>query len=121
LFAYNRFVKPLVPAPAGLAAADPGRIAIAAVALDDLSAWGITDHAAALRRGLALRPDVLFLLTDAADLRDEQVRDVARANQGGAALHVVELTPATGPPDVPLARLVAMTGGTYRRARPSLD
>lgn len=118
VFAYNRLVTPLAPAPAGLVSAAPDRVALAAVALDDLGASGQTDHVAALRRGLALRPDVLFLLTDAADLTERDVLVVTNANKGGSAIHVIELTPATGAADVPQARLAAINGGTHRRVHP---
>jgi hypothetical protein len=118
VFAYNRFVKPLVPPPAGLAAADPTLVALASGSLDDLLPSGPTDHVAALRRGLALRPDLVFLLTDAAALTDRDVLAVTNANKGGAAIHVVELTADPGRGDDRLARLAEANGGTYRRVRP---
>ncbi|MFO0845524.1 MAG: hypothetical protein U0797_24595 [Gemmataceae bacterium] len=94
--------------------------ALAAGALDDLLPSGATDHVAALRRGLVLRPDLLFLLTDAAALTDKDVLAVTTANRG-TAIHVVELTgdPASG--NGPLARLATANGGTHRRVRPSSD
>jgi hypothetical protein len=117
VLAYNRFVTPLVPAPAGLAAAEPALVALAAGALDDLLPSGATDHVAALRRGLALRPDLLFLLTDADDLTDKDVLAVTNANRGGTAIHVVELA-VSGRSNSPLARLATANGGTHRRVRP---
>jgi hypothetical protein len=118
VFAYNRLVTPLVPVPAGLVSAAPDRVALATVALDDLGAAWKTDHVAALRRGLALRPDLLFLVTDAADLTERDILVVTNANKGGSAIHVIELTPAAGPADAPQARLAATNGGTYRRVHP---
>jgi hypothetical protein len=83
--------------------------------LKDLPASGGTDHANALRRGLALRPDVLFFVTDADQLPYAQIESITRGNPG-AAIHIVELTRRRGGVyDGPLARLARDNGGTYRR------
>jgi hypothetical protein len=82
--------------------------------LKDLPASGGTDHANALRRGLALHPDVLFFITDADQLPYEQIGSITRGNPG-AAIHIVELTRRRGGlSDGPLARLARDIGGTYR-------
>lgn len=119
VFAYNRFLTPLVPSPAGLCRADPSQIALAIGSLDDLTAAGGTDHVAALRRGLALRPEVLFLLTDADDLTDEDVLVVTRANQGGTKVQVIELSrPPSAGQESPLVRLARHNHGNHRYVDP---
>ncbi len=118
VLAYNRQVTPLVPTPSGLAPAESGPIAVALAALRELTPTGPTDHIMALRRGLALRPDVLFFLSDADHLTDEQVLAVSRENRSGTIIHVIELSYDTGPLDSALARLASLNRGTYRRVRP---
>jgi hypothetical protein len=112
---YNRTVSPLMP---GLTPAAAEQVARAIVRLEDLAASSSTDHVGALLRGLALRPDVLFLLTDADDLRDADVLAVTHANARRAAIHVVEFCRGGGHPDSPLARLAALNAGNYRCVGP---
>src|SRR5436853_502415 len=81
---------PPVPAPAQRAPAERDQVARATIRLEDVVPSGGTDHVAALRRGLLLRPDVRFLLTDADDLRDADVAAVTRITAGRTAIHVVE-------------------------------
>jgi hypothetical protein len=114
---YNRLAEPLeVDGRRGLVAAVPACVEEAVHLLDDIQPEGATDHAKALRRGLLLRPDVLFLVTDADGLAPAEAASLLRLNQGRAALHVVELSHG-GPdqPDGPLARLARGAGGSYRR------
>jgi hypothetical protein len=123
VFAYNQFITPVLPVASGLAGADPGTIEQAIRAVEDCPPSGGTGHVAALKRGLALRPEILFLLTDALtdsnELTDQDVAAVCRLNQGRTAIHVVELSRLTlESGDSPLARLAAATSGTYRRVHP---
>ncbi|MFO0876460.1 MAG: vWA domain-containing protein [Gemmataceae bacterium] len=115
ILAYNRSVVPLVPHPAGLVPADTPHLAQALTALEELSATGATHHAAALRQGLALRPEVLFLLTDADDLDDREAAALIRAYPAGTVLHVVELARGLAGRPGALARLAAHTQGSYRQ------
>jgi hypothetical protein len=115
---YNRYAEPLPLGPGALVPADAVTIARAAQLLADLRAEGGTDHARALRSGLALRPDVLFFVTDADDLNPAEVQAVTRCNAGRTAIHVVELGGGAARPEAPLGRLAAGNGGTYRRVRP---
>lgn len=117
VFAYNRTVTPLLLAPAGLARADEVVIEQTLTALGELRPGGSTNHVAALKRGLALRPQVLFLVTDADDLREADVDLVARANQG-TVVHVVELSHRGDERGTPLARYARATGGWHRSVRP---
>jgi len=113
---YNNSATPLlIDGHNDLLPAEPAVLDQVAERLKDLSASGGTDHANALRRGLALHPDVLFFITDADQLPYEQIDSITRANPG-AAIHIVELTRRRGgSPDGPLARLARDNGGTYRR------
>ncbi|HEV2949109.1 MAG TPA: hypothetical protein VGX70_17170 [Gemmataceae bacterium] len=45
----------------------------------------------ALKRALALKPDVIFFLSDAEDLSDRDVREITRLNAGRAKIQVVVL------------------------------
>jgi hypothetical protein len=119
VFAYNRNVTPLLPADSGLVGADAGTVEQTIEALEQLGPTGSTDHVAALKRGLALRPEVLFLLTDADNQADGDFAALRRYNTGGTAVHVIELSRLRiDSGDGPLARLAATTGGTYRRVQP---
>jgi hypothetical protein len=116
---YNRQAEPLrVLGQVGLLPADEDAVREAERQVTALPASGSTDHARALLRGLALRPDVLFLLTDADDLSDRDVRDVTLRNQGRTAIHAVELSRRAGRADSPLRRLAAANRGTYRCVPP---
>lgn len=120
---YNRVAEPLLPRGlSGLALADPDTVAQAIRKLDDVTASGPTDHVGALRAGLRLRPEVLFLVTDepsdANELTDAHVRAVTMMNQGGAAIHVVELARRRADGEGPLTRLARLNRGTYRRVAP---
>jgi hypothetical protein len=113
---YNRQADPLVLGGSrGLVPAGPAVVEEAARALAWLAPSGSTDHVGALRRGLALGPDALFLVTDAGDLTSEEVAAVTAFNRGRTAIHTVEVTDRSHPrPDGPLARLAAQNGGTCR-------
>jgi hypothetical protein len=117
---YNRQAEPLVlQGSLDLAASGPAAPDEVTRALDALHPGGSTDHARALRRGLAFRPDFLFLLTDADDLGEKEVASVTTFNQRRTAIHTVELSRRQHTrPDSPLARLAADNRGTYRRVSP---
>jgi len=50
---------------------------------------GGTQPVPALKRALALKPDVIFFLTDAEDMSQREVREVTLLNRGHTAIHVV--------------------------------
>lgn len=112
---YSDFAAPLaINNRIDLLPAESANIQAAARVLQTLTASGKTNHADALRRGLALRPDVLYLITDADDLY-EQIEAATRGNSV-TAIHIVELTRRrTTRTDGPLAQLARANGGTYRR------
>lgn len=114
---YNRHAEPLrLAGRSTLAPATPDCKRQAGRFLGPVRAEGGTDHVAALRQALALQPEALFLLTDAAELTAQQIQAVTRQNQGGTVIHTIELsgfrrTPAA---DRPLQLLARANRGTYR-------
>ncbi len=52
--------------------------------LEPLRSEGGTDHVRALRKALTLTPQVIYFLTDADELRPEEVRELTLLNQRGA-------------------------------------
>jgi von Willebrand factor type A domain len=116
VIAYNTSAEPLlIGGRIDLLPAEPAVLDEVARTLNNLVASGGTDHVRALRRGLALHPDVLFFVTDADDLPLAQVELIGRCNRG-TAIHAIELSRRRSPrPDGPLAQLARGNGGTYRR------
>jgi hypothetical protein len=114
---YNRQAEPLRPeGQAGMLLATAANRAAVARLVEGMRAEGGTDHLAALRRALALRPDVVFFVTDADELTAEQVRNLALLNRGRAVIHAVELSnDNAGPEETPLRLLARLSGGTYRQ------
>jgi hypothetical protein len=114
---YNNSAAPLlIDGRIDLLPAKPAILDRVADRLKDLPASGGTNHVQALHLGLALRPDVLFFVTDADELPYEQIEAITRGNSSRAAIHIVELTRRRGgPSDSPLAHLARDNGGTYRR------
>jgi hypothetical protein len=77
--------------------------------VQSVQALGGTRHYEALSRAIALRPDVIFLLTDGEpkdDLSAEELDRLTRSNGGIAQIHVVQFanTPYDGNSLVQLAR-----------------
>lgn len=83
--------------------------------LDALTSEGRSDHAAGVREALTGRPDVVFLLTDADDLDEREVRAIRALLRDRvyfvAAVFGSSVRPAT---ETPLERLAAETGGSVR-------
>jgi hypothetical protein len=117
---YNRAAEPLpLDRRGGLVVADAATVERAARLLDEVRAGGGTDHAHALRRGLLLRPEVLYLVTDGNGLSLEEMHAITRLNAGRTVIHVVELNGARAwRLDSLLCRLATENGGTYRRVAP---
>jgi hypothetical protein len=112
---YNDYVESLLlDGRSSLLPAEPAIVDKAISHLRALEAGGDTNHFAALRRGLDLHPDVLFFLTDADDLRSEEIAAVTRRNRG-SIIHTIELTRRrASQPEGPLARLARDNHGCYR-------
>jgi hypothetical protein len=115
VIAYNRVAEPLLSGD--WIRAEKSALADAVRRLNDLTPSGATDHVRALNRALLARPDLIFLVTDADDLLDEQVKQITRRNPSKATIHVVELAAGKGVGG-PLARLAESNRGTYRRVSP---
>jgi hypothetical protein len=113
---YNREAELLtVCGQPGLLPATAENRATVARLVEEIHAEGGTDHVAALRRAVALGPDVIFFVTDADELTTEQVSNVAQLNHGRAAIHAVQLGSSGQHPDeTPLQLLARRSGGTYR-------
>jgi hypothetical protein len=113
IIAYNRSAEPLrLNGDSGLVFATPENKRRVAALLQEMEAEGSTEHLPALRRALALGPDVIFFLTDADDLRAEQIRSITSLNRGRTVIHTIGLGrpfPAAG--DVPLYVLAQDNGG----------
>jgi hypothetical protein len=118
---YNRGASPLLlDGRTDLAAPGADSLRQVEAALAALRPAGSTNHLEALKTALTLLPDVLFLVTDADDLTQKEVREVTAMNQGRAVIHAVELTTRPEQGDGPLALLARGNGGTYRAVNPEL-
>src|SRR5262249_23000898 len=91
VIAYNRSAEPLLLGSGGLEPATPEKKRRAASLIEGLDAVGGTEHVPALKRALALRPDVIYFLSDGDDLQAEQVRALTVFNRGRSIIHAIEL------------------------------
>jgi hypothetical protein len=90
---YNRSSELLsLGSGSSLAAASPESKRRAADTLERLQPEGGTDYIPALKRALALQPDVIFFLTDGDDLRLDQIQTITQINRGRTVIHAVELS-----------------------------
>jgi hypothetical protein len=113
---YNDYVETLIiDGQRELLPAEPEIVSKAILLLQSLDAAGKTNHLVALCRGVDLRPDVLYFLTDADDLRAEEIAVITKRNQH-TVIHTIELSRRrTITPDGPLAQLARENHGSYRR------
>jgi hypothetical protein len=97
----------MMPATAGNKSRVQGQLQ--AVAPD-----GGTDHMLALRTALGFRPEVVFFLTDADLMSNNDVNEIL-AESGGSRIQAVEFGRGSDLGlQTPLRRLATTTGGTYR-------
>lgn len=83
--------------------------------LQTLDAAGNTNHFAALRLALDLHPDAIYFLTDADDLKPQEVALLTQRNRH-SIVHTLELTRRRSEQSQgPLAQLAHDNNGTYRR------
>jgi len=112
--AYNLKAEPLLSGP-GLVPAEPDAVRFAVSRVADLRPSGGTDHLAALKRGLLLRPDAVVLVTDGLELPDGALAEVTLLNRGRSAIHVLEVARSRQRDGVTPARLSERNRGSYRR------
>jgi hypothetical protein len=112
---YNHHAEPLrIDGQTGLVPKNDRNEQATADALAQQKPTGWTLHGPALRRGLVLRPEVLFFVTDGDDLKSTQEREATAFNSGRTVIQVVELSWRPSPPDCPLRALARNNHGTYR-------
>jgi len=85
--------------------------------MESVKGRGGTDHSSALRQALALRPEAILFITDAEDLRRDQVRSITEANRGRTAIHTVQWKP-THEASESLQELARLNRGVYRQFGP---
>jgi hypothetical protein len=114
---YNSSAEPLcIDNSLGLSQVNVFTIEKAKSLLTALPPTGWTDHLCGLRRGLLLAPDVLYLVTDADDLKPEDVRTITGLNRGRTVIHTIEMhSRYVAKPTGALAELAACNHGTHRR------
>ena len=81
-----------------------------------ITAVGGTEHMDALTMALGMRPDILFLLTDANEpqLSAQQLQEIRRQNSGTTAIHIIEFGyQAASTRDNFLKRLARQNGGRH--------
>lgn len=117
LIFYNE--RPVIFNPSGI----PGRLAFATEEnkqralrfLDSITPDGGTEHEAALKLAIRLRPDVIFFLTDGDDpqLTPQQIERLSRL-AAGITIHTIEFGSGPRPAGSSfLAALAAENGGKY--------
>jgi hypothetical protein len=88
---FNRSVQMMEPgSAAGLLAANAENKQKAAEFLAPIQPEGGTLPVPAMKRALALKPDVILFLSDAGDWTNRQVQEVTFANRGHTVIHVVD-------------------------------
>ncbi len=87
---YNRHAESLrIDGQYGLTFATAEHKRSVAHLLENIHAEGGTDHAGALKRALALSPEVIFFLTDADDLRADDILNISLLNHGRTVIHAI--------------------------------
>jgi hypothetical protein len=114
---YNLQAEPLfLQGRQDLVLAEPSLVRHALAQLDNLRAESGTNHLRALKRGLQLRPDALYLITDSLDMPEESLAEVRRLNQKPTTIHVLELVRSRQTSrGVVATRLAERNHGTYRQ------
>lgn len=113
---YNDFAEPFqVDGRRDLLPAELPIVEKAVAFLQTLDASGATNHLAALRLALDLHADIVYFLTDADDLKPQEVALLTQRNRH-SIIHTLELTRRRSEqPEGPLAQLARANRGTSRR------
>lgn len=118
IVAYNGGVNLFVRQPVE---ATPANIVRAGEWLKELTAEGRSDHRAGFREALACRPDAMFLLTDADDLEESDVRSIRTLMRSPVYLTAAVFGNQTQVHGTPLERLTAAMGGSVRFVQASRE
>ncbi len=103
----------------GLVAASAENVARAELALEQLRPEGGTNHLRALQTALSLGAEVIYFLTDADDLSDEDRREITQLNRGRSIIHTIELNVANRDHvNMPLQVLARENRGRYQAVLP---
>ena len=113
---YHDLARPLLPGRPGWLEPTSDLVREAIQALWRLPAEGPTNHAAGLRAGLRLQPDLLYFLTDADDLTSEHLRLALELDpRHRTAIHAIELTLINRDrPHMPMQILARLSRGQYQ-------
>jgi len=109
IVAYNSAATMLANQPL---LATPENVERANCWLDVLLAEGRSGHLAGLREALWQRPDAVFLLTDADDLEEKEVRAIQALVRDRVLLNVVLIGTPPKESETPLRKLCELTGGS---------
>lgn len=113
VIAYHRSAEPLrIDNKPGLMLAQPNAISSAISAMQQLRAEGSADHRRAINSALAMRPDVIYFLTDEDDFTSSAAFELTRANAGRTCIHTICLVAPTLIQS-PLAQLASLNRGTF--------
>jgi hypothetical protein len=113
VIAYHRAANPLrIENKSGLVLAQPTTIEAATTLLQNLRAEGSADHSRAMHAALAMKPDVIYFLTDEDDFTKTAAHELTRANAGHTSIHTICLV-APVLIQSPLAQLASHNRGTF--------
>jgi hypothetical protein len=116
VIAYNDQTEPLGPdGRAELLPATPEVVERMVLRLTSLKASSSTNHVQAVRRGLALRPELLILITDGVNLNPGDINELTHCNGGRSVIDVVEIGGEMGKSG---QRLADLNGGVCKRVAP---
>jgi hypothetical protein len=120
VLAYNDQVEPLrSDGRMWLLLATPENVRQTTLLLTELKASCGTNHVQALRRGLALHPQLLILVTDGVQLNPADINEVVRSNDGHSVIDVVEIGAAvSGLTETSGQALARRGGGVFKRVAP---
>jgi hypothetical protein len=92
VIAYNRQAEVLrIRGSSEFQAATAASLVAVRELLSQMETEGGTDHLAAIKRALLLQPDVIYLVTDAAELGAREIHAIQALNRKGTIINTIEL------------------------------
>jgi hypothetical protein len=91
-----------------------------ATAIDSLHHWraeGGTDQLSAIRAALSLKPEVIYWLTDGADLTTAEIDSITRSNRRKVVINTIGMGAGNGADCEPLQRVALANRGLFRQFR----